>query len=90
MAHPRPFKVWRQPPGGADMVFAEGTVADDGALAVTSIDAPFKLPKPGEKLTLTELEAHLANAQATGFKFRVELGDQIEPEPDPEPDGRRS
>jgi hypothetical protein len=71
MADPRPFKLWRDGRGAAAAVLASGTVDDDGALDVTEIVAPFKLP--AEAITLAELEATAERASHSGLRVWVEV-----------------
>jgi hypothetical protein len=67
-----PFKLWRSSPGNPEEVFAEGFVADDGALTVTMVLIG-KLPRPRE-LNLDTMLEHLGNS-GPGVSFRVELPD---------------
>lgn len=65
-----PFKLWRQVHGKPEEVFAEGYVADDGGITVTSVVLG-RPPEPGE-LTLDALMDHLGTS-GPGVSFRVEL-----------------
>lgn len=73
MADPRPFKLWRDGRGAAAAVLASGMVADDGALDVTEIVAPFQLPR--ETITLDELRAQAEKASHSGLRLWVEVGE---------------
>jgi hypothetical protein len=68
---PRPFKLWRQPRGGAAEVVASGTVDDNDGLTVTDIVAPFKLP--AERITLPELETTATRASIGGARVWVDV-----------------